>query len=170
MKHHFVMLAAYNRWANARLFDAAAKLPDADYRRDVGAFFHSMHGTLNHVLAADRIWMRRFTGEGEAPKRLDAVLFEDFGDLRTARQAEDQRILHYVSRLKDAALESDFTYTPVTNPQPVTQRLSPALTHFFNHQTHHRGHAHMILSVLRRDPPPLDLIHFQRSGEGAAFA
>lgn len=170
MKHHFVMFAAYNRWANARLYDAAAALADADYRRDMGAFFGSIHGTLNHLLVADRIWMSRFTGAGDAPARLDVILYEEFGDLQAARQAEDQRILHYVSKLTDAALEAQFTYTPVTNPTPVTQRLSPALAHLFNHQTHHRGQAHAILSALRRNPPPLDLIYFQRTEEGAAFA
>ena len=73
MKAHFDMLALYNRWANNRLYEAAAQLPDEDYRADRGAFFRSVHGTLNHVLVGDRIWMRRFTGEGEAPTRLDAI-------------------------------------------------------------------------------------------------
>jgi uncharacterized damage-inducible protein DinB len=68
----FAMMAAYNAWANRRLYDAAAALPDADYRADRGAFFKSVHGTLNHLLVADRIWMRRFTEEGEHPNRLDA--------------------------------------------------------------------------------------------------
>ncbi len=82
MHSPFPMLAAYNAWANRRLYDAAAALPDADYRADRGAFFKSVHGTLNHLLVADRIWMRRFTGEGEHPNRLDAILFEDVSELR----------------------------------------------------------------------------------------
>ena len=62
MKTRYTMFAAYNAWANERLYDAAAQLSDADYRADRGAFFKSVHGTLNHLLIGDRIWMRRFTG------------------------------------------------------------------------------------------------------------
>ena len=67
MKAQFEMLAAYNSWVNERLYEAAAKLADADYRADRGAFCGSLHGTLNHLLLGDRIWMHRFTGEGEEP-------------------------------------------------------------------------------------------------------
>lgn len=79
MKTHYTMFAGYNAWANRRLYDAAAQLSDADYRADRGAFFKSMHGTLNHLLATDRIWIRRFTGVGKTPERLDAIVHETFG-------------------------------------------------------------------------------------------
>ena len=92
MKSTFAMLAGYNAFANGRVYGAAAQLSDAEYRADRGAFFKSMHGTLNHLLVADRLWLRRFTGEGDAPNRLDAILFEDFLELRAAREAEDARI------------------------------------------------------------------------------
>src|SRR3954452_14701948 len=104
MHSPFPMLAAYNAWANRRLYDAAAALPDAAYRADRGAFFKSVHGTLNHLLVTDRIWMQRFTGTGTAPDRLDAILFETFGELRAAREAEDRRIVDYVDGLDDARL------------------------------------------------------------------
>jgi len=71
MHEHFRTFARYNRWANARLYAAAAVLPDGDYRADRGAFFGSLHGTLNHILVGDRVWLARITGRGEAPKRLD---------------------------------------------------------------------------------------------------
>src|SRR6476661_5713110 len=71
------MFAGYNAWCNARLYAAAAALSDADYRANRGVFFKSLHGTLNHLLVGDRIWMRRFTGEGEVPPSLDAVLYDD---------------------------------------------------------------------------------------------
>ena len=96
MKSTFAMLAGYNAWANARVYDAAGQLSDAEYRADRGAFFKSMHGTLNHLLVTDRLWMRRFTGEGDAPNRLDAILFEEFLELRAAREAEDARITAYI--------------------------------------------------------------------------
>src|SRR5438876_6335610 len=99
MKDQFASFAGYNAWANRRLYDAAASLSDAEYRADRGAFFRSMHGTLNHLLATDRIWMQRFTGQGEAPTRLDAILHEQLSDLRQAREAEDRRIVAYIDSL-----------------------------------------------------------------------
>ena len=102
MNSPFPMLAAYNAWANRRLYDAAAALPDADYRADRGAFFKSVHGTLNHLLVADRIWMRRFTGAGEHPNRLDAILFEDFSELRRGARGRGQphrRLISTASRM-----------------------------------------------------------------------
>src|ERR1700720_511544 len=126
MKHRYACLAAYNSWANSRLYEAAGALADRDYRADRGAFFKSLHGTLNHLLVGDRIWMRRFTGEGEAPARLDAVLFEDFAELRKARVVEDRRIESYIHGLDERALSGTFTYVTITNPAKVEQRLCEA--------------------------------------------
>jgi uncharacterized damage-inducible protein DinB len=158
------MLAAYNTWANERIYDAAEKLPDADYRADRGAFFKSMHGTLNHMLVADRLWMHRFTGDGLSPTQLDEILFEDLAPLRDARRAEDRRIIAYVDGLDAENLAREFTYRTVTNPTTVVQPLAPALDHFFNHQAHHRGQAHCLLTAIggRDFTPSLDLILFQR--------
>ena len=158
----FVHLAAYNAWANARLYDAAAALSEPEYRADRGAFFRSVHGTLNHLLVADRIWMRRFTGEGEAPGQLDAILHDDLASLRAARAAEDGRIAAFVAALTDADLARGLRYRPITNPTEVERPLAPLLLHLFNHQTHHRGQAHAILTGLERDTPSLDLLIFQR--------
>ena len=167
MKQHFVMMAGYNAWCNERLYDAAAQLSDADYRADRGAFFKSVHGTLNHILVADRIWMKRFTGQGEAPNRLDAILFEDFAELRAARQKEDERIVAYLDRLSDSNLAGRFRYRTITNPTDVEQSLASALAHFFNHQTHHRGQVHCLLTGLGLEAPSLDLLLFQRqTGRG----
>lgn len=162
MKAHFEMFAAYNRWANARLYEAFGELPAEEWGRDVGAFFTSLSGTMNHILVADRIWMKRFTGTGAAPTALDTVLFEDLEALKTAREAEDARISGWLSEIGQEALAGTFTYVTVTDRREVTQKLSPALAHFFNHQTHHRGQAHGILSQLGRTPPSLDLVRFQR--------
>ena len=162
MKPHFAMMAAYNAWCNERLYEVAAQLPDADYRVDRGAFFKSVHGTLNHILVADRIWMRRFTGEGEAPNRLDAILFEDFAELRAAREKEDARIAAYIDGLSEADLAGRFRYRTITNPTDIEQPLAPALLHFFNHQTHHRGQVHCLLTGLGREAPSLDLLLLQR--------
>lgn len=157
-----VMFASYNRWANERLYEAASKLSDADYRADRGAFFKSMHGTLNHMLVADRIWMRRFTGEGDVAPSLDAILHEGFSELRAARRAEDERILRYANSISDSDLAGTFRYRTITNPVDMEQELAPALDHFFNHQTHHRGQAHALLTAMTGTAPSFDLITFQR--------
>lgn len=167
MINPFAMLAAYNAWANARLYDAAGALSDEQYRADTGLFFRSLHGTLNHLLATDRIWMKRFTGEGDAPDRLDAILHEDFDGLRAARVSEDHRITGWVDGLDEAALAGTFSYRRVTTPETFTQPLAPALLHLFNHQTHHRGQCHAGLTRLVGRAPELDLLFFQReSGRG----
>ncbi|MBB3019230.1 putative damage-inducible protein DinB [Microvirga lupini] len=167
MKPHFAMMAGYNAWCNERIYAVAAQLSDADYRADRGAFFKSVHGTLNHILVADRIWLRRFTGEGEAPNRLDAILFENFAELRAARESEDARIVTYIDGLSEADLAGRFRYRTITNPTDVEQPLAPTLLHFFNHQTHHRGQVHCLLTGLGLEAPSLDLVLFQRqSGMG----
>jgi uncharacterized damage-inducible protein DinB len=171
MKAHFEMFSRYNAWANDRLYEAAAKLSDADYRANRGAFFKSMHGTLNHLLVADRIWMRRFTGSGDAINQLDAILCDDLPSLQAARREEDARIIRYVEALSPADLEASIRYRTISNPQDIEQPLAPALAHFFNHQTHHRGQAHGLLTAMTGDAPSLDLILFQRqSGLGGARA
>jgi uncharacterized damage-inducible protein DinB len=162
MKAHFDSLARYNEWANRRLYAAAAELSDAHYRTDRGAFFKSMHGTLNHLLVTDRIWMRRITGEGDAPDRLDAILFHDLSKLRAAREAEDARIVDHVSGLTEEQLAGVIRYRRVSTPDLYDQELAPALAHLFNHQTHHRGQAHAILTGLVDRAPVLDLLDFQR--------
>lgn len=170
MKQHFMMFAAYNQWANGRIYDAAGDLNDEEFNRNVGAFFGSMMGTLNHLLTADRIWMKRFTGEGDAPASLDAIMHRALPVLRMAREAEDRRIIDWVGGLSDKALSGRFTYMTVSDMRTVSQRLAPALAHVFNHQTHHRGRAHAILTILGRPSVPLDLMLFQRTEEGRIYA
>ena len=164
MKSRYQMFAGYNRWCNERLYDAAAKVPDAEYRKERGAFFKSLHGTLNHLLVGDRIWMRRFTGAGEMPPSLDAILYDDFESLRAARQSEDVKIVRYVDALTEADLTGTVRYKTFVRPQTIEQPLAPALDHFFNHQTHHRGQAHALLSAIlgNEATPSFDLVIFQR--------
>lgn len=162
MKAHFAALARYNAWANRHLYAAAAALSDSDYRADRGAFFKSMHGTLNHLLTTDWVWMHRFTGQGPSPTNLDAIQHERLADLRVAREAEDRRIVAYVDGLSDEQLKGTIRYRRVSTPEEFVQALAPALTHLFNHQTHHRGQAHTILCSFGRRDLVLDLLAFQR--------
>lgn len=165
MKDHYTAFGGYNAWANRRLYEAAAVLPDPAYRADRGAFFKSMHGTLNHLLVTDLIWMKRFTGDGEPPARLDTILHDNLADLTKAREAEDRRIVAYVDGLDDVKLKGVIRYRRVSTPDEFVQQLMPALDHWFNHQTHHRGQAHMILTALGSAAPELDLLYYQREVE-----
>ena len=158
MKHYFALMAKYNAWANARLYAAARNLSDESYRKNVGVFFGSLHGTLNHLLVTDRIWMRRFTGEGDHPAQLNAIMFDDLASLEVARKAEDSRIIRHVDNLSDEEISGDFNYT-TTKGVPQRHPLKNLLAHLFNHQTHHRGQAHAILTVLGiPEPQALDLL------------
>lgn len=170
MKQQFQMLAAYNLWANARIYDAAETLDADALDRDIGLYFKSLLGTLNHILVGDLIWMKRFTGEGASPGALDTVLHSALPALRIAREGEDKRIVEWIDSLDAAAFSGRFTYVTVTDVRTVSQRLAPALVHFFNHQTHHRGQAHAALSILGAEAPSLDLIYFHRTKDGVRFA
>jgi uncharacterized damage-inducible protein DinB len=164
MQAYFANFARYNAWANIRLYDAVALLTEAQFVADRGAFFRSVQGTLNHLLVADRAWMQRITGIGEAPTRLDTILFEALPDLRAAREAEDARIIAHISALTDPDLAGTISYRRVTTPEPFTQPLTQVLAHLFNHQTHHRGQVHTLLTGLTGEAPELDLMFFQREG------
>lgn len=157
------MFAGYNAWANRRLYDAAARLDAAQLRAERGAFFGSVLGTLNHLLVTDRIWMGRFTAAPEA-LALDAVLFEALDALRAAREAEDARLIAFVDGLDAASLAAPITYANSAG-QRFAQPLESALDHLFNHQTHHRGQVHALLTGFlgNAGAPPLDLMVYQRT-------
>jgi uncharacterized damage-inducible protein DinB len=162
LKAHFDQLAAYNRWANRRIYHDASTLTDEARKHGAGLFFGSVHGTLNHLLVADYIWMRRFTGDGPVPERLNQILHDDFTDLRTAREREDERILAFVTGLD--RYDREIAYQNSTG-KTFQQTLGPALTHFFNHQAHHRGQVHAGLTIAGiREPTSLDLLILQRGG------
>ncbi len=168
MRDHYLMFANYNKWANQLLYADVAHLPDHQYRQDLGAFFKSVHGTLNHLYVGDTIWMNRFDGEGETPKDLKAIMHENFDALNQARIAMDERIINYIDDLNEATLAADFSYQTIVNPENITQPLYPALAQFFNHQTHHRGQVHALLTRLTGKAPSLDLLYYLREQTMAA--
>ena len=148
--------ARYNRLANETLYEACAALVDEERRRDLGAFFKSVHGTLNHLLLGDRIWMTRFEGGNHPSTDLGAILYDDFATLCAARVAMDVRIERFVSDLPRDFAAGTIRY--LNNAGIVSEDpLDVLLPHFFNHQTHHRAQVHTLLSQLGRDPPVLDL-------------
>ena len=151
-------MARYNAWMNARLSELCARLSDDERKEDVGAFFKSIHGTLNHLLLGDRVWMGRFTGPPFTVSSLAQELYADFSELRMQRAATDEAISKWVSSLKEEDLKGTLTYMSIVNP---TQRQYPlwfADAHFFNHQTHHRGQLTTLLFQRGIDPGITDLI------------
>jgi len=156
-------LAAYNAWANERLYAAAAALTDEQLRADRGAFFRSVFGTLNHLLVTDHLWMARLDGESPQHVALDAILYEGFDALHAARRAQDQALIARIGAYRDSDLGRNLAYR-TSKGQPQSQPLWQVLSHLFNHQTHHRGQIHDLLHQINGRAPPLDLLMFQRQG------
>ena len=153
---HFRMLARYNRLANERLYAACGELDDAARRQDRGAFFRSIHGTLNHIMVGDRIWMARFEGGTAASTGLDAILYDDSDELRAARSVEDARIEAFMAGLDDALLDRTLAYISHEG-HPFEDPMTVLLPHFFNHQTHHRGQITAMLRQTDCPYPELDM-------------
>lgn len=170
MNAHFRRMALYNRWANARLYDAVGALPPEAFDAPRSGFFPSLSKTLNHLLVADTIWMGRLDGSGSpGVTRLDQTLHADFAALRRARGAMDERIIAFVDSLDPTRFDQDLVYR-TTSGDPMVTRVGQVLAHFFNHQTHHRGQAHAMLSDAEVVPPVLDLIYFLREHPEVAKA
>jgi uncharacterized damage-inducible protein DinB len=165
---YFRTLARYNQWANRRLYAACAQLSEAEYMKPRPAFFGSLHGTLNHNLVGDRVWMGRITGHDSGIKALDQMLYGDFAGLRVAREAEDAQIINVIDAMDLPTLNTTLRYKPLTDPaSTVSTPMRFVLGHLFNHATHHRGQAHGLLSQTSVPPPSLDLVYYLREAAPA---
>ncbi|WP_088889097.1 DinB family protein [Leptolyngbya ohadii] len=153
---HIQLLTQYNTLANQTLYTACVELDDVDRKQVRPAFFKSIHGTLNHILLGDRIWLDRFEGREVASTGLDAILYEDFQELWQARITEDQRIQAFAATLTEATLDQTICYVNHAGNVHSDPMLLLVL-HFFNHQTHHRGQVHNLLSQTSVAPPSLDM-------------
>ncbi len=163
MLAHLRRMARYNRWANARLYDACAKLGEEEYQKPRPAFFGSLHGTLCHLLVTDWEWIARVAGEPSPGLPLDHQPFSALSELRAARETQDARIIAVADGLDETAAAADAVYRRVSQPQ--AEMRTPrylCLLHMFNHETHHRGQAHDQLSQTTTPPPPLDLLFYLR--------
>lgn len=161
MIYQHIVLAYWTKWANRKLFDACAQLPEEDYLKARPSFFGSIHKTLNHMLVADIIWMGRFAGIDAGISSLDETLHEDFASLREAREAEDSRIIDVMTELCERDLDKDFTYRSMDGSEH-SMPLGLVMTHFFTHHAHHRGQVHALLSQTPVEPPSMDLSYFLR--------
>ena len=153
---HFQMLARYNRIANERLYAQCALLDDAEYRKHRQGSIGSIHGLLNHILLGDRRWLGLFENGQRATPPLGQILYDDFAELRHARQREDERIETFFLSLPGEFFSRSFAYTN-NQGKDYVETASVACAHLFNHQTHHRGQVHVMLSQSPVAPPSLDL-------------
>ncbi|HEY9699911.1 MAG TPA: DinB family protein [Trichocoleus sp.] len=149
-RRQYILLAEYNQWMNQKLYAVCAEIPDEKRKEDLGAFFKSIHGTLNHLLFGDRVWLGRFTGQPFAAN-VGQELYADFAELRQERVQTDQQIYDWATQLSLDWLNQPFEYT--SNIDRKTRILPNwvLVTHLFNHQTHHRGQLTTLLSQLGHD-------------------
>jgi uncharacterized damage-inducible protein DinB len=151
------LMARYNQWMNRKLYAACAQLGDAQYREDRGAFFGSVHGTLNHLLFGDTNWMRRFQGRPVDGLHMRMEFHPELAALRAMRELLDKEIVDWAGGLSPQWLAADFSYGSVSSGKSFTRPAWVMVTHMFNHQTHHRGQLTTLLSQLGIDPGVTDL-------------
>ena len=157
---HVSLMATYNKWQNESLFTASDGLSAADRKADQGAFFGSIEGTLNHLLWGDRIWMSRFADlPGPNVSEIDrsAEETETWDELKTARSELDRRIIDWAQRISTEDLSGDLSWYSGAFDAELTRPKWLLITHFFNHQTHHRGQVHAMLTAKGASPEPTDL-------------
>jgi uncharacterized damage-inducible protein DinB len=154
-------MAAYNAEMNRRIYGAAQRLSDAARRVSRGAFWGSIHGTLAHLLWGDQIWMARFDGwpKPTVPQSDSATLIDDFNELQAARFDADARISEWAERMDELWLEQDMVWFSTSKNREMRQPISLLVTHFFNHQTHHRGQVHAMITAAGEQTGDTDLPH-----------
>ncbi len=153
-------MADYNRWQNSSLYDAASNLSDVERRADRGAFFGSIHATLSHLMWGDKIWLNRFGAEGTARKSSIADSVNegsDWQEMVQERRMLDQLIIEWAQGVDETTLGGDLTWYSGAMDREVSKPLGLLIAHFFNHQTHHRGQVHAMLTAAGQKPDDTDL-------------
>lgn len=153
------LMAQYNAEMNRRLYTAAARLSDVQRKADRGAFWQSIHGTLSHILWGDTQWMSRFDNwpKPEVPPKQSAAMLDDFAALTARREQADADIQAWADRMDDAWLAEDLVWFSGAAQQELRRKRGPLVVHFFNHQTHHRGQAHALLTACGQQTGDTDL-------------
>lgn len=152
-------MARYNRWQNRNLYGAASILGEEARRLDRGAFFRSIHETLSHLVWGDSVWLHRFDGTPKPPGGIaeSARLHADWDDLTAAREKLDAAILDWSARVKQDWLDDELRWVSGVTGKAMSAPVGMTVTHFFNHQTHHRGQVHAMLTAAGARPGDTDL-------------
>jgi uncharacterized damage-inducible protein DinB len=148
----------YNAWANQKIYAVCATIPDSERKRDLGAFFHSIHATLNHVLLGDRLWLGRLTGIDFLVNTLGDELYAGFDELQREREITDNELIKILAGYTEADLACDLEYTSVSTGKVRSYPLHHVLLHLCNHQTHHRGQVTAMIQRLGFDYGDIDLL------------
>ena len=155
--NYYELMAQYNKWMDSKLYSVCAQIPDAERRKDMGAFFKSIHGTLNHIYFGDIAWIERLRDQKFTSRELGVDLFDDFQELREAQAKMDDEILAWSQSLSEEFLQKPYDY--VSNVDMKT-RIIPTwvlAVHMFNHQTHHRGQLTTLIKQLGYEPGITDI-------------
>ncbi len=156
--------ARYNSWANNRIYNALSRIDDASRKENRRAFFGSIHNTMNHILLADLIYRERLEKKPTTYGRLDEVLYDDFGELETAHRENDEWYVGYCERMDPAELDGTLSFKAVgmDGDEFFSLPLRMCLSNLFQHQIHHRGQVHHMISHAGENPPPVDIVKFGR--------
>lgn len=150
-------MAAYNGWMNRKVYEAAAQLSDKERKADRGAFFRSIHCTLNHILWGDRVWLPRFNQKVYPVGGMGVDLYEEFAALLEARRAMDDEIMIWAAQLDNAQLVGTLTWFSGVAQRELSRPRWLCVTQMFNHQTHHRGQASTLIKQAGIDIGVTDL-------------
>jgi uncharacterized damage-inducible protein DinB len=156
------LMARYNRWQNENLYGCADRLTDRERKQDRGAFFGSIHGTLCHLIFGDQAWLYRFTGDERVRSTAKTMaetttMIPDWTALKAKRVELDAYILDWTAGLTDADLAGALTYHSVASGNTSTKSRAALVAHMFNHQTHHRGQVHCLLTQAGQKPGDTDI-------------
>lgn len=153
-------MARYNCWQNESIYSAADQLSNAERKQNRGAFFSSIHGTLSHLLWGDQIWLQRFgLGDGPSVSSISesASMIEIWGELKRVRFELDSQILEWAEGLQQSFFEEDMSWYSGSQKRDIVCNVGTLVMHMFNHQTHHRGQVHAMLTVAGCKPDDTDL-------------
>lgn len=156
-KTYVELMAEYNKWMDKKIYSVCQDIPDQDRKKDMGAFFKSIHGTLNHIYYGDIAWLERLRDSTFTPRKIGVDIFENFEELRAAQEEMDSEILEWVRTLTPEILSEPFDY--VSNVENFSRTLPKWVlaAHMFNHQTHHRGQVTTLIKQLGYEPGITDL-------------
>ena len=154
----YQLMAQYNRWMNLKIFTVCEDIPDSERKRDMGAFFKSIHGTLNHILYGDIAWLERLRDNSYKPRNVENnLLYADFEALKGKREETDREIIEWADSLYPEYLKQDHTYKSNVDNKTRNLPVWVLATHMFNHQTHHRGQVTTLIKQLGYEPGVTDI-------------
>jgi len=155
--NYYELMAEYNKWMDGKLYDVCEGITDAERKRDMGAFFKSIHGTLNHIYYGDLAWFERMRDNKFTPRKIGVDLFDDFNELKAAQEKMDTEIIEWAGTLTPEYLNEKYDYTSNVSGFKRTLPRWVLVTHMFNHQTHHRGQLTTLIMQLGIDPGITDI-------------